>query len=61
VSISPTFFEHLYYTKVMQTALLYLKFGFILFWRKKIGGKAVPKMLVKLTVESLFFIRTKLI
>jgi hypothetical protein len=31
------------------TAFLYVKFRFVLFWRKNIRAKAVLKMLVKLT------------
>ncbi len=30
---------------------LYLKFGFVIFWRKKIGGNADFKMLIKLTTR----------
>jgi hypothetical protein len=45
--------------KVIPTDFLYLKFGFILFRHKKIGGKAVHQMLVKLTTGvdqiSIFF------
>jgi hypothetical protein len=37
-----------YKSKISQH-VLYLKFGFIIFWRKKIGGNADLKMLIKLT------------
>jgi len=30
-------------------AFLYLQFGFVTFWRKNIGAKATPKMLMKFT------------
>ena len=47
VSISPTFFEHLFHTKVFWAAFLFLLFSFVLFWRKEIGAKDACKMLVK--------------
>jgi len=34
---------------VLCTAFLYLNFGNVTFWQKKIGEKAAPKMLVKFT------------
>jgi len=49
VSISPTFYEQLFLTKVFYAASLYLQFGFVFFWLKNIGTKAACKMLVKLT------------
>ena len=49
VSISPTFYEQLFLMKVFQAAFLYLRLRFVHFWRKEIDGKAVCKMLVKLT------------
>jgi hypothetical protein len=49
VSISPTFYELLYFAKAMHAAFFYLKFGIILFWHKKIDWKSVLEMLVILT------------
>ena len=49
MSISPTLCEQLFCTKVFCPASLYLQYGFIIFWQKEFGAKAVPKMLVKLT------------
>ncbi len=50
MSISPTFYEQLFHMKVLCTAILYLKFGFKLLWRKTIDGKAAFTMLVILTI-----------
>ncbi len=50
LSISPAFHEQLFYMNVLHAAFLYFKFRFFLLWRKKIGGKAALKMLVKLTI-----------
>jgi len=36
--------------KSVCTVFLYLCFGFVIFWRKKIGAKGVRKMLMKLTL-----------
>ena len=49
VSISPTFYEQLFCTKVFWAAFLYLHCRFVIFWCKEIGAKAARKMLVKLT------------
>ena len=49
VSISPTFYERLFCTKVFRAAFLYLHCRFKLFRCKEIGAKAARKMLVKLT------------
>ena len=50
MSISPTFYEQLFCTKVFRAAaFLYLNCWFILFWRKEIGAKTAYTMLVKLT------------
>jgi hypothetical protein len=46
VSISPTFYELPFHMKAVCVAFLYLKFGFIFFWRKKITRKAALKMLL---------------
>jgi hypothetical protein len=43
-------YEQLFCTPVIHAAFLYLKFGLIVFWHKKIGGIATRKMLVKLTL-----------
>jgi len=41
VSISPSFYEQLFYTKVLfSVAYMYLQFYFVMFWHKKIGKKA---------------------
>ncbi len=37
--------------KVFCAAFMRLQFGFVIFWRKDFGAKAVNKMLVKLTPE----------
>ena len=52
MSISPTFYEQLFCTKVFCTAFMCLQFGFVIFWQKKIGAKAAHKMLVKLTTDG---------
>ena len=52
VSISSTFYERLFRTKVFWAAFLYLKLRFIIFWRKEISAKAARKMLVKLTTGT---------
>ena len=46
VSISPTFYEQLFHTKVFLGASLYLHLMFVLFWRKEIGAKFAQKMMV---------------
>jgi len=43
------FTSSLFWTKVFFTALLYLKFGFVIFWHWILVLKAACKMLVKLT------------
>ena len=50
VSISPTFYEQLYCTKVLCTAFMSLQFQLVFFCRKEIGTKAAHKMLVKMTI-----------
>jgi len=47
--ILPTFYEHLFRTKVFWKAFMCLPFGYVIFWGKEIGAKADRKMLVKLT------------
>ncbi len=49
VSISPIFYEQLFWTRVFCAAILCLQFGFVIFWQKDFGAKAAHKMLVKLT------------
>jgi len=40
----------LFQAKVFCAAFMCLQFGFVTFWQKEIGTKAVRKMLVKKTV-----------
>jgi hypothetical protein len=40
VSITSIFYLHLFHTKVLCAAFLYLQFGFVTFWQKDIGAKA---------------------
>ena len=49
VSILPTFYEHLFRTKMFCEELWTDSLCFVIFWRKEIGEKAVHKMLVTLT------------
>ena len=49
VSISSTFYEQLFHTKVFFEAFLSLQLRFVFFWRTENGAKAALKMLVKLT------------
>ena len=49
VSISPTFYKHLFQTKVLCAAFMSWPFGCVIFRQKEIGAKAALKMLVKLT------------
>ena len=57
VSISPTFDEQLFHTKVFLTAFLYLGLRFVFFGGKEIGAKAAQKMLVKLILDhSIHFV-----
>ena len=44
VSISPTFYEQLFHTKVFWAAFLYLRLRFVFFWQKDIGAKAARKI-----------------
>jgi len=50
VSISSTFYEQLFYTKVFFKAFLKLQFGFVIFCWKNISAKAARKILLKLTI-----------
>jgi len=60
VSISPTFYEQLFCTKLFCSAFLYVQVGFVIFWPKNNGAKAAYKMLVKMissvtyTIAELF-------
>jgi hypothetical protein len=49
VSISSIFYEQIFQTKVFCADFMCLSFGFVIFWQKDFGAKAVNKMLVKLT------------
>ncbi len=50
VSISPSFKEQLFHTKIFFAPFLYLQFGFVIsFLQKHIDPKAAFKMLLKLT------------
>jgi len=48
-SISQTFYEQLFCTKVFCAAFLQLQFGSIILWSKNIGAIAAQKMLMELT------------
>ncbi len=49
VSISSTFYECLFCTKMLWAAFLCLHFGYDIFWQQNIGAKAARKILMKLT------------
>jgi hypothetical protein len=57
VSVSPTFYAQLLYTKVSYASFLNLHFRFVRFWRTNIGVNAAHKMLVKLTSSLIKRIR----
>ncbi len=48
-SISPTFYEQLFRTKVICAAFMCLQIGFVIFLAKGFWRKAAHKLLVKLT------------
>ncbi len=52
VSISPIFYEQIFCMKDFCKAFVCLQLGFVIFWQKDFGAKAVNKMLVKLTQVS---------
>ena len=52
-SISPTFYDQLFYPKVFCAAFLCLHLGLNFFYRKEISTKAACKLLVKLTYGRL--------
>ena len=58
-SISSTFYEHLFCTKMLFAAFMCLQPGFVIFWQKEISAKAACKMLVILTtgVNFINFLR----
>ena len=58
VSISPTFYEQVFCTKVFCEASLCLQFGFVLFWQKEIDTKAARNVLVKLTTAPYKLVRS---
>jgi len=39
VSISATFYEQLFHTKVFCADMMCLQFGFVIFWRNNFGAK----------------------
>jgi len=51
MSISQTFYEHLFRTKIFSGYFKSLQIGFDIFWQKEIGAKAAHKMLVKWTTK----------
>ncbi len=53
VSIQLTFNEQLFLKVYCACSFMCSQFGFVIFWRKNIGTKAAPKMLVKLTPVGL--------
>ena len=52
-SISPTFYKHLFHTKVLCTVFLYLHFVLVFWGQKEVGVNAASKMLVKLIPASI--------
>ncbi len=54
MSISSTFNEQLFQTKVYCAAFPFHYFAFVIFWWKNMGAKAVHKVLVKLTTDVNF-------
>jgi hypothetical protein len=65
VSISSTFYDWLFCTKVFLCRFSLVTFGFIIFWQKNISKKAARNMLMKLdtqvsislTFTTCFFVR----
>jgi len=43
------FYAQIFRTKVLHSAFLLLRFGFVIFWQKDIGIKSSSKMLMKLS------------
>jgi len=52
VSMSPTFYEYLFHSKVFCAAFLNAQFCFVIFWCKNIGAKGPCFKFVKLTPTS---------
>jgi len=50
VSISPTFYKHLFLTKMFCKAFMCLQFGFVIIICKDIRAKAACKLLMKFTL-----------
>ncbi len=44
------YFAYILRASFLQKVYMCLQFGFVIFWQKEIGAKAVSKMLVKLTL-----------
>ena len=59
LSISSTFNEKLFCTKVFCVDFLYWQFVFVFFWQKDIGEKDVCAILVKLTILDLLLTSQK--
>ncbi len=49
VSISSTFYEQLFHSKVYCATFMCLQFGFVIFWQINMGVKFAHKMLAKST------------
>jgi hypothetical protein len=49
VNFTNIFMSSFFCAKVFCAAFMCLQFGFVTFWQKDFGAKAVHKMLVKLT------------
>ncbi len=58
VSISPIFYKQLFHTKHFCAAFMCLQFGFDIFWQKDFGAKAAHKMLVKLTLDVPYLVKS---
>jgi len=52
VSISPKFYKQNFGTIEIFAPLLYLQFGFVIFWQKNIGSKTACKMLKRLATGA---------
>ncbi len=52
MSISSTFYEQFFQTKVICAVFFYLQFGFVISWQNNIGAKASHEMLVKLLLGA---------
>jgi len=54
VSISLSFYDQIFHTKVQQAAFLKLQLGFVIFWGQEIAAKAAHKILMKLNTNVNF-------